>query len=123
MNIAMPEKQRGVTFGGAVFGAFLLVVGSIFALKLVPAYMEDAKIKNIFETIAHDPDMQKASTRDIRNSFEKRAAIDGIQSIKGDDIEVTSEGGRPYLSATYSVKVPLGGNVSLLMEFKPTSAQ
>lgn len=61
MNTVMPVKQRGVTFGGFVFGAFLLVVGGIFALKLIPAYMDDAKIKNVFTAISNDPEMQKAS--------------------------------------------------------------
>lgn len=123
MNAAMPVQQRGITFGGFVFGAFILVVVSIFALKLIPAYMEDAQIKNVFNAIAHDPDMQKASPRDIRNSFDKRASIDAIKSIKAEDIEISSDNGKPFLSASYSVKVPLSGNVSLVMEFNPTSAE
>ena len=123
MNTAMPAQQRGITFGGFVFGAFVLVVVGIFGLKLIPAYMEDAQIKTVFNAIAHDPDMQKATPRDIRNSFERRSSIDGIKSIKAEYIEITSENGKPYLSASYSVKVPLGGNVSILMEFNPTSAQ
>lgn len=124
MNKVMPEQQRGITFGGFVFGAFLVVVVGIFLIKLIPAYMEDAKIKNVFTTISNDPEMQKASPQEIRVSFEKRASIDGIKSIKTTDIEVTSgNNGKPILSASYSVKVPLSGNVSLLMEFNPTSAQ
>lgn len=123
MNTVMPVKQRGVTFGGFVFGAFLLVVGGIFALKLIPAYMDDAKIKNVFTAISNDPEMQKASPHEIRVSFEKRASIDNIKSIKPDDIEISSENGRPILSTSYSVKVPLGGNISLLLEFNPASAQ
>ena len=123
MNIAMPVQQRGITFGGFVFGAFVLVVAGIFGLKLIPAYMQDAQIKNVFVAIAHDPDMQKASPRDIRNSFERRASIDGIKSIKSEDIEISTDNGQPYLSASYSVKVPLSGNMSILMEFNPTSAK
>ena len=123
MNIVMPVKQRGITFGGFVFGAFLLVLASIFGLKLIPAYMDDARIRNVFDQISHDPNMQKASPSEIRASFEKRASIDGIKTIRGEDIEITSDNGRPYLSATYSVKVPLGGNVSILMEFNPSSAR
>lgn len=123
MNIAMPVQQRGITFGGFVFGAFVLVVAGIFGLKLIPAYMQDAQIKNVFVAIAHDPDMQKASPRDIRNSFDRRASIDGIKSIKSDDIEISTDNGQLLLSASYSVKVPLSGNMSILMEFNPTSAK
>ncbi len=124
MNKVMPVQQRGITFGGFVFGAFLVVLVGISLLKVIPAYMEDAKIKNVFTTISNDPEMQKASPQEIRVSFEKRASIDGIKSIKAADIEVTSgNNGRTVLSASYVVKVPLSGNVSLLMEFNPTSAQ
>lgn len=122
MNTAMPLQQRGMTFGGFIFGAFILVLAAIFGLKLIPAYMQDAQIKSVFNAISHDPDMQKASARDIRISYEKRAAIDGIKAIKAEDIEISTDDGKPFLSASYSVKVPLAGNASLVMEFNPTSA-
>jgi len=123
MNTVMPVQQRGVTFGGFVFGAFLLVVVGMFGLKLIPAYMQDAQIKNMFNVIANDPDMQKASPREIRASFDKRASIDAIKSIKAEDIEISIDNGKPYLSVSYSVKIPLVGNISLVMEFNPTSAE
>jgi len=123
MNKAMPLKQRGVTFGGMVFGAFLLILVSIFLLKVIPVYMQDEQIKNIFNAIAQNPDLQRATPTEIRNSFEKRASIDGVKTIRGEDIDISSDNGRLILSANYSVKIPLSGNVSLLMEFNPTSAQ
>ncbi len=121
MNTAMPVQQRGLSFGGFILGAFLLVLASITGLKLIPAYMENAQISNVFNVIAHDPDMQKASPREIRISFEKRASIDAITAIKADEIEIASDGGNLMLSASYAVKVPLIANISLLLEFNPSS--
>jgi hypothetical protein len=123
MSKAMPSKQRGLTFSGFIFGAFILVLVVITGLKLIPAYMESAKISNLFTVIANDPEMQKASQRDIRMSFSKRASIEDITAITADDIEIASNGGRPELSASYAVKVPLVANVSLHLEFTPTSAK
>ena len=122
MNTAMPVQQRGMSFGGFVFGAFLLVLFGITGLKLIPAYMQAAQIKNIFVTIAHDPDMQKATPHDIQASFDKGASINNITAIKASDIDISSDGGMPVLSASYAVKVPLVGNLSLYMEFNPSSA-
>jgi hypothetical protein len=122
MNTAMPMQQRGITFSGFIIGAVLLVFLAITGLKLVPAYMQAEEIKNIFVTIAHDPDMQKATPHDIQASFDRRASIDAITAIKASDIDISSNGGMPVLSANYSVKVPLGGNVSFLLEFNPSSA-
>ncbi len=123
MNAKSRSKQAGITFGGFIVGLFVLVILALFAFKLIPAYMEDAKIQNIFDTVSHDPEMKKASTHDIILSYERRASIDGITGIKAADIELdVGEDGRPILSASYSVKVKLGGNVSLIMDFNPTSA-
>jgi hypothetical protein len=122
MNTAMPVQQRGMSLGGFVFGAFLLVLLGITGLKLIPAYMQAAQIKNIFVTIAHDPDMQKATPHDIQVSFDRRASIDYITAIKASDIDISSDGGMPVLSASYAVKIPLVGNVSFYIEFNPSSA-
>lgn len=123
MNKAMPAKQRGLSFSGFIFGAVILVLVATTGMKLIPAYMQDAKIGNLFTVIANDPEMQKASLRDIRMSFSKRASIDGINAINAEDIEITSNGGRLVLSASYAVKVPLVANISLYMDFSPASAK
>src|SRR3989338_1387674 len=123
MNKAMPAKQRGLSFSGFIFGAVILVLAITTGMKLIPAYMQDAKIGNLFTVIANDPEMQKASPREIRESFSKRASIDNISAINAEDIEIASEGGRLVLSASYAVKVPLVANVSLYLEFSPASAK
>ena len=123
MNTAMPGQQRGITFGGFLMGMFLLVIVSIFGLRLIPAYMENSQIQNVFNAIAHDPEMQKATPREIKDSFVRRASIDNIKAIKSEDIEITLDMGRPVLSASYFVKMPLAGNISLYLDFNPTSAK
>lgn len=121
MNIALPARQRGLSFSGFIFGAFVLVLAAIGGLKLIPPYMENARIANLFTVIANDLEMQNASPRDIRISFSKRADIDGVTAIKAEDIEIVTDGGRMVLSASYAVKVPLAGNASLYLEFNPSS--
>jgi Domain of unknown function (DUF4845) len=116
------SKQMGFGFGNFLIILVLFVFGAIFGFKLIPAYMENAKVKNIFTVIAHDPDMQSATVSDIRMSFDKRASVDGVNSIKTTDIEIAKdEVGRLVLSASNEVKVKLFGNMSLLLEFNPSS--
>jgi len=123
MNTSLPVHQRGLSFGGFVFGAFLLVLAFIFGIRLIPAFIQNAQIKTVFAEIVRDPNMAKASPREIRNSFERRASIDAITVIKSDDIEIASGNGQLELSASYSVKVPLAGNASIVLEFNPSSDQ
>ena len=122
MDTTMPMQQRGITLGGFMIGAFVLVIVAITGLKLVPAYIQNAQINSVFRDIAHDPDMQKATPHDIQVSFDKRASIDAITAINSSDIDISSAGDRPVLSANYVVKIPLVGNISLYLEFNPSSA-
>jgi len=121
MNTTMPSKQRGLTFSGFMGGVVILVLASTIGLKLIPAYIQDSTIKNIFISIVNDPEMQKASPRDIRMAFNKRASIDDIRAITAEDIAIEKDGDRLVLSASYPVKIPLAGNVSLYLEFNPSS--
>jgi hypothetical protein len=122
MEMARRTSQQGLSFTGFLFGAFALVLVMMIGLKLIPAYMQDAEIKKMFNVISGDPDMQKASLREIRASFGKRASIDNITAIKPEDIEIQLDSGRPVLSASYTVIIPLAGNVSLSIAFNPASA-
>lgn len=115
-------RQRGISLSGLLMTAVALGVAAVFGMKLIPPYMQDAQIKNIFNAVAQDPEMQDVQVRDIRLAFDKRAGVAGVTAIKMDDIEITKEGGSISLSASYVVKMPLAGNVSLLLEFNPSSS-
>jgi len=116
------KQQHGVTFSGFIMVAFLLVFVAIFSMKLIPAYMENGKIQKALDAIVRDPAMQNAPVAEIRDSFFKRAnTMDNVTTISHNDIEISKENGRLALSATYSVKIPLAGNVKLLIEFNPSA--
>lgn len=115
-------KQSGVTFGGFIMVLALLGGLAIFSMKLIPAYMEDGKVQKAFDAITHDPAMQTASIAEIKDSFYKRANVmDNVTTVTSNDIEINKEGGALKLSASYSTKIPLAGNVSLLIEFNPSA--
>lgn len=123
MNKAISRQQLGITFVGFIMTAVLLVVAAIFAMKLIPTYMESGKIQKAFEAMVHDPAMRSASVAEIKNSYYKRAiAMDDVKSVMPDDIVISKDGGRFTLSASYSAKVKLAGNVSLLLEFNPSAS-
>ena len=122
MKTAMPVQQRGMSFGGFIFGAFLLVICAIFGFRLIPAYIQDATITSTFNEISSDPNMQNATPHDIMQSFDRRSSVNDITAIRSSDIVISSDGGRPVLSASYSVRIPVAGNISLILEFNPSSA-
>lgn len=122
MSMTMSRRQRGISLSGLMVGVVILAFVFIMGLKIIPVYMQDAEIKNLFVAIATDPEMQKASPLEIRQSYGKRASIDNITAISMDDIDISREQDRLVLSASYDVKIPLVSNLSLYMEFEPSSA-
>lgn len=114
------HTQRGFALGPFLISAVILVLIVIMGLRMIPAYMQNAKIVNVFNAIKHDPEMTNANLEQMRASFGKRASIDSITAITPEQIE-QADGGA--LIAHYTVILPLIGNASLLLEFTPRSAQ
>jgi hypothetical protein len=115
-------KQRGVSLSGLIFwlaiGGFLAVM----AAKLLPAYVEYFSVKKMFSTMVEAGDL-KGTVREIRRSFDTRNAIEDVKSVRGEDLEVTKEGGETVITATWSVRIPMVYNISACLDFVVTSAK
>ncbi len=121
MMKAMASRQRGVSLSGLLIWVVVLIFAGISAIKIVPAYIQNAEIKGILHTIAHNPEMQSAPAGTIRSSFSTRAMMNNIKLVTAEDIDIVKNSGGLSLSVSYSVKIPLAGNASLLLEFNPSS--
>jgi hypothetical protein len=115
--------QRGMSFTGIILIIAAFLFAAILGMKLIPAYMHSAQIEHIFKAIVNDPEMQNAAVKDVRASYAKRATMDYITDITADDIEVSKDGSSLTLSAAYTVKIPVAGNITLVLEFNPSSTK
>lgn len=115
------QKQRGISLSGLLLWAAVLVVLSISALKIAPAYLEFFSIKKNLAAIVKESDTQNIDMNQVRLLFGKRAAIDNIKSVGAQDIKVKKEGGQLILSASYQLKIPLVSNISLTIDFEAVS--
>ena len=117
----MYRRQYGLSMTTFMVVAVILVVVAIGGMMVGPAYMEYSKVKKAVGAIAQEG--RTTSVGEIRKAFDRRAQIDDINVISGGDLEVTKEGGDVVVSFAYSKKVPLSGNISLLIEFAGASNQ
>jgi hypothetical protein len=118
----MGNKQTGLTLSGLLITLAVAVVVGIFALKLIPTYIEYAKAKAAIVAIASDR-ARSASVGDIRKAFDARASIDDISAVKPSDLEVTKEGNEVVISFAYRKEIPIAGNVGLYVDFVGRSKQ
>ncbi len=119
---AMASRQRGIGFVGFILIAAAIIFVAVAGMKLVPPYLHSAQVAEILKAIARDPAMRDASIADIRMAYAKRASINYITDIAPEDIEIDKVNGQLMLSASYSVKIPIAGNATLLLEFNPSSS-
>lgn len=115
------REQKGLSLSSLLIWSIILTLVAIFSMKLAPAYIEHAAIKKNLTAIAKETNLQDADFSQIRLSFSKRAQIDNIKSISGQDIKINRENGRIVLSAKYTTKLPLISNLSLHIDFEAIS--
>lgn len=115
-------KQRGMTLMGLIFGLGALGFIGIMAAKLMPAYIEYFSVKKMMATMDQSGDL-KGTVRDIRAAFDRRNAIEDVKNVRGEDLEITKEGGETVITATWSVRVPMVYNISSCLDFTVTTAK
>lgn len=117
------RQERGLTMTGFLILSIILIFTALLVFRLLPPYLEYFYVQKSVDSIARDLDLQTATLREIRSAFDKRAMIDNITTIRGEDLELIKEGNNAVLDASYSVKVPIIGNVAACIDFQATSAK
>jgi Domain of unknown function (DUF4845) len=116
------RKQRGLSLIGTIVTLGILGFVAIMAAKLLPAYAEYYSVKKILATMEQAGTL-KGTVRDIRYGFEKLNAIEDVKSVRGEDLEVSKEGGETIVTANWSVRVPMVANVNACLDFYVTTAK
>jgi hypothetical protein len=114
----LANKQQGASFlGFLVIGAMVIGV-VLLALQVFPSFNEYLAIQRAVKKVAGEGG---ASPAEIRNKFDKSAAIDDIVSIKGADLDVTKDNADVVISYRYEKKLNLFGPVSLVIDYQGKS--
>lgn len=117
----MKIRQRGITLLGLIIGLFLLVVVALFAMKIIPSYLEYASAKNAIQSIVRE--RQASTPAEARNAFEARAQVDDIRSVKPQDLEITKEGNELVIGFGYRKEVPLSSNVGVYIDYAASTKE
>jgi len=116
----MRRNQLGISLGGLMVGAAIFIMLAMIGMKLAPSYIEFFSIKKAVNAIAAEA-KGGASVNEVRKSFDARATIDAIETIKGSDLEVTKDAQGLQVSVSYRKEIPLVANVGVYIEFKASS--
>lgn len=118
----MRKNQLGISLSGLLVGGIIFIVIVMMAVRLLPSYLEFFAIKKVINSIALEK-RGGASVIEIRRSFETRASVDDITSIKASDLEITKQGSDLVISATYRKEIPLVANIGVYIDFRAASKE
>lgn len=111
------RKQSGVSLGGLLIGVVILILLAMVGLKVGPAYTEFLSVKKAIVSTAGE----KGGVAELRKAFDRKAQIDNISVISGNDLEITKEGSDVVVSFNYRKEVPLFWNIGLYLDFAANS--
>lgn len=115
------NKQNGaVSFLGLVFLLMLLFI-IFLAIKLIPAYADDATISHAVGSIGSDPSLRQASASDIRALIHKRLYVNDFSGRLGmtperKAIQINTDKG-VSVDVSYQVKTHLFYNIDAIQTF------
>ncbi|KFI08424.1 DUF4845 domain-containing protein [Massilia sp. BSC265] len=114
---AFQSRQRGISLTGLILVLAALGVVAVLALKLLPTYFEYSAAKDAMQRAKE----AGGTPREIQVAFDKNAGMNNVTAIKGRDLTITREDGETQVSFAYEKRVPLVGNVSLVIDYAGTT--
>lgn len=111
-------NQRGIGFWGLVMVAALGVFFILMFFKLLPPYIENAKVKTALENVAHQPNAINMEKGEIKAALDRRFSIEDINEVDLNKVLfVEKKPGVTTIRITYERRVPIAYNVIALLEF------
>ena len=110
-------REAGFSLSGLIVVLIVLGFAAVLAMKVFPAWAEYRSIKNgIAAAKAAGP-----ATREIQQAFARNAEINNITAIAPKDLVITRDNGQVEVSFAYEKRIPVAGNLSLLIDFAGTT--
>jgi len=111
------KAQRGVSLSGLIFVLAVVGVVAVFGMKVFPTFMEYRAIQGAIVAAK----ASRGTVAEMKQSFNKHADIDRIDSISAKDLMFTNDGGEQQISYAYKKIIPIVANVSLLIDYSGTT--
>lgn len=116
------KHQRGVALTGLILWGIVLILVAVLGMKVVPTVIEYYKIRQDVRAVVEKASPE-ATVPELRRAFDKFADVDQL-SLSSKDLDIFKNNrGQIVIEFAYDKRIPLFGNVTLLIEYKGTSAE
>ena len=110
--------QKGISFWGLLVVAAVSAYFLLLFFKLLPSYIEHAKVKTAITGISQQPNAINMEKNEIKAALQRRLDIDDVNEVDlSKSLFVEKKPGVTTIRVTYERRVPLMYNVSALIDF------
>lgn len=119
--LAARKYQTGASIWLVLLMVIVLGFGAIFALKLIPIYIESHKIDKAMEGALSGASADQ-TVNDVKDALIRRLDIDDVRRILDrnwrDYVTITKKGPRFTMEVVYDAEEHLFGNVYIVARFE-----
>jgi hypothetical protein len=120
--MSIRRRQGGLSMIGFLFVAAVGVVVALVGFRVTPAVIEYYSVQKALEQALQEVKDPSAAA-DIRRAFQMRVEAGYIESVSGKDIELTKDRNQITASVSWTRRLHLIANASLLLEFDASATR
>ncbi|VAW79350.1 hypothetical protein MNBD_GAMMA15-1243 [hydrothermal vent metagenome] len=114
------HHQRGMTAIGWLLVLGLIAFFTLITLRLVPLYMEFAKISSVFDSLVDEPDIGIKPRNFIVSLVAKRFNVNDVREVSPKLLKISKEKGLTRISIEYERREHLMSNIDIVASFDKT---
>jgi hypothetical protein len=111
------HHQKGMTAIGWLLVLGLIAFFALITLRLVPVYLEFAKVTSVFESLQNEPGITRMSKPEIVKLIKRRFDVNDVTNVDPKYTKVSKDKGRLTVSINYERREHLVGNIDVVATF------
>lgn len=111
------HHQKGMTAIGWLLVMGLIAFFTLITLRLVPAYLEFAKVTSVLESLQNEPGITRKTRGEIIQMITKRFDVNDVYQVDAKQVKIKKEKGVLTVSINYERREHLVANVDVVTTF------
>ena len=111
------HHQRGMTAIGWLLVLGLIAFFTLVTLRLVPMYLEYAKVASTLEALPDEPGIARLSRGEIVKLITRRFDVNDVRNVDPRKVVISKEAGALNIGFKYERREHLIGNIDVVATF------
>lgn len=115
--ISTRSRSAGLTFTSFLFVIAVIVAVTLLGLRLMPAYVNNAKVKSVLQDLGTEAAITDQSVYQIRNLIDRRFDVNSVDYVRSKDVQIEKKNRQFTAKIKYDVRLHIVGNIDAIVMF------